>query len=328
MSAATPSPKPFRSSRARGGLWMMLSFIVALPAGAAVELAPGIWVDDDAQRVFLSNPAGLPEAREFSDGRLLWTGEEQAHLLIPVDTQWLALGQAGRHGWGMLLVIDGASGKVQDRIAFDLPEGVSAAVTAEPMRSFDVRAENLGGSVRLHWSYQARPLRGALLVEDNAAVASEGVELQGVVDVQLGGARMVALPRLDVEPQPLGRSPDLPTEQRIAGLGERQFRSSDDAHVLAPHAREDDTFGTVWQWRFASRSEGAIESSIEQPFALAPFLMREGRLLYQAPPMGYAKSTGEWQEHGQRLVMFDLADGRELWSAELLDRVFRGALPP
>lgn len=328
MSAATTSSQPFGLNRLSSRTLLLLGFLIALPAGAAVELAPGVWVDDDAQRVFLSNPAGLPEARESSDGRLLWTGEEQARLLIPVDAQWLALGQAGRHGWGVLLVIDGATGKVQDRIAFDLPEGVSAAVTAEPMRSFDIRAEELGGSVRLHWSYQARPLRGALLVEDNTAVASEGVELQGVVDVQLGGARMVALPRIDIEPQPLGRAPNLPPEQRIAGLGERQFRSSDDAHVLAPHAREDDTFGTVWQWRFASRSEGVLEGSIEQPFALAPFLMREGRLLYQAPPMGYAKSTGEWQEHGQRLVMFDLADGRELWSAELLDRVFRGALPP
>lgn len=327
MSADMNSSHP-PSSRLMHHCTLLLGVMIAVPAGAAIELTSGVWVDDESQRVFLSNPAGLPEARDLDDGRLVWTCEEQARLLSPVDTQWLALGQAGRHGWGMLLLIDSATGKVQDRIAFDLPEGVSAAVAAEPLRSFDIRAEAQGSTVRLHWSYQARPLRGALLVEDRNAVASEGLELQGVVDVQLGGAQVVALPRLDVSPETLGRRPDLSPDERIAELGSRQFRSADDTHVLAPEAREDDTFGTVWQWRLASRSEGAIESTFVQPFALAPFLLRENRLLYQAPPMGYAKSTGEWQEYGQRLVVHDLAEGRELWSASVLDRVFRGALPP
>lgn len=301
--------------------------LTATSAAADIEIAPGVFADGDGKRVYLSNPSGFPESRGLDDGRLLWTGDEPALLLARVEDRWLALGHAGRYGWGMLLMIDAATGKVQDRIAFDLPEVVSAAVSAEPMRRFDARVESVGSNLRLHWSYTARPLRGALLVEDGA-VASEGIELEGVLDVQINGTRTLAVPRLDLSPQPSRASPDLAPSQRIEGLGDRQFRSADDSHVLAAEARSDDTFGTVWRWRLASRSEGLIETTLDQPFALAPFLMLEGRLLFQAPPVSYAKAGGGWEQHGLRLVTHDLAEGRELWSVELLDREFRGVLPP
>lgn len=311
-----------------GLLGLTLALVFMLPATAAdIEIAPGVFADRDGKRVYLSNPSGFPEARDLDDGRLLWTGDEPALLLARVEDRWLALGQAGRYGWGMMLMIDAATGKVQDRIAFDLPESVSAAVGAEPMRRFDARVENSGSNLRLHWRYAARPLRGALLIEDGA-VASEGIELEGVLDVQINGTRTLAVPRLDVTPQPLRASPDLAPSQRIEGLGDRQFRSADDSHILAPESRSDDTFGTVWRWRLASRSEGLLETTLDQPFALAPFLMLEGRLLFQAPPVSYAKASGGWEQHGLRLVMHDLAEGRELWSVELLDREFRGVLPP
>lgn len=327
MSAGIVSPGSFMP---RGHLLVALAVVAVLQprlAIGAVELAPGLWVDQESERVFMSAASGVPEARALDDGRVLWTGEESALLLMPLEERWLALGQAGRQGWGMLLLLDASTGKVQDRIAFDLPEGVSAAVGAEPMRNFDIRAEDVGGTIRLHWSYLARPLRGALLLEEGA-VASEGLELQGVVDVQLGHSQVLAVPRLDVSPAPLRRSPDLPPDQRIAGFGDRQFRAADDAHVQASEAKPDPTFGTVWTWRFASRDRGVLEASLDQPFALAPFLLHGDRLLYQGPPMGYAKPTGEWQHRGLRLVVHDLHEGREVWSVELLDRVFRGALPP
>jgi hypothetical protein len=310
-------------------LGFALALIVMAPASAVdIEIAPGVFADGADKRVYLSNPSGFPEARALEDGRLLWTGDEPALLLARVENGWLALGHSGRYGWGMLLVINADTGKVQDRIAFDLPETVSAAVSAEPMRRFDVRAENLGSDVRLHWSYSAYPLRGALLIEDGSAIASEGIQLEGVVDVQINGSRTLALPRLDISPQPLRASPDLAPSQRMEALGDRQFRSADDNHVLAPEARSDDTFGTVWRWRLASRSEGLLETTLDQPFALAPFLVMDGRLLLQAPPVAYAKASGAWEQHGLRLVMHDLAEARELWSVELLDREFRGVLPP
>jgi hypothetical protein len=314
----------------RSLLGLTLALVVIAPASAGeVEIAPGVFADSADKRVYLSNPSGFPEARALEDGRLLWAGDEPALLLARVENGWLALGHAGRYGWGMLLVINADTGKVQDRIAFDLPESVSAAVGAEPLRRFDVRAENLGSDVRLHWSYAARPLRGALLIEDGSAIASEGIQLEGVVDVRIDGSRTLALPRLDITALPLRASPDLAPSQRIDGLGDRQFRSADDSHVMAVEARSDDTFGTVWRWHLASRSEGLLETTLDQPFALAPFLMlEEGRLLLQAPPMGYTKASGAWEQHGLRLVMHDLAEGRELWSVELLDREFRGVLPP
>jgi hypothetical protein len=285
----------------------------ALAAGAHHELAEGVWVANEADRVYLSNAQGFPEARELEDGRLLWTATEPAVLIWHADARWLALGQSGKRGEGRLLLIDAASGAVQQRIDFALPDAVSAAVSAEPLRRFDVRAERMGDGVRLHWSYVAHPLRGALLASDGGAVASEGVELQGVVDVDLASARPMARARGDA---------------RLAELGERQFRAADDAHAMASESKPDPTFGTVWRWQLASRSEGILDAQLDLPFSYAPFLVSKQRLIYRAPALGYRQPSGAWQHAGLRLVVNGLESGRELWSVEVLDREFRGVLPP
>ena len=295
---------------------------------AAVELGEGVWIQAENDRVYLSNPQGYPEARELKDGRLLWTAQEPALLLAPVGKRWLALGQAGKRGEGRLLVLDALSGAVQQRIDFSLPEGVSAAVNAEPLRRFDVRAEAQGERVSLHWSYIAYPLRGALLAADGGAVASEGLQLQGVMDVDLATANPVVRSVADGAATMAARTPDIPADERVADLGERQFRSADNAHAMAPDSREDAIFGTVWRWQLASRSEGRLDATLDLPFAYAPFLVSDERLIYRAPPVGYLKASGAWQQEGLRLVVHALSDGREAWAAELLDREFRGTLPP
>ncbi|MFN7782356.1 MAG: hypothetical protein ACK5PG_06440 [Lysobacterales bacterium] len=295
---------------------------------AAVELGEGLWVETEEQRAYLSNPQGFPEARDLRGGTLLWTTQEPAFLLAPVGGRWLALGQTGKRGEGRLLVIDAVSGGVQQRIDFALPDGVSAAVNAEPLRRFNVQAETEAERVRLHWNYIEYPLRGALLAADGGAVASEGLHLQGVLEVDLGAASPSVRALSQATPQASVRSPGLAAADQLEGLGARQFRSADDAHAMAPEPREDAIFGSVWRWQFASRSEGVIESTLDLPFAYAPFLLSEARLIYRAPPVGYREPSGAWKQEGLRLVVHSLADGREAWVAELLDREFRGTLPP
>ncbi|MBE5316076.1 MAG: hypothetical protein H4O13_11835 [Xanthomonadales bacterium] len=301
---------------------------LARAQSASVELGEGLWVQSEDQRVYLSNPQGFPEARDLKDGRVLWTSPEPALLLAPVDKRWLALGQAGKRGEGRLLVIDALSGAVQKRIDFNLPEGVSAAVSAEPLRRFDVRAEARGERVRLHWSYIAYPFRGALLTTDGGAVASEGLELQGVLDVDISAANPAVQSVPEAASMASLRTPDLAADEQLADLGARQFRSADDTHAMAAEARPDATFGTAWRWQLASRREGLLDVTLDLPFAYAPFLVNGDLLIYRAPSLGYLRSTGAWQQEGLRVVVHALTDGREAWAAELLDREFRGTLPP
>ncbi len=322
---------------ANRGIFRLLLLILACTLGApmqasaepaAIELGEGLWVEAEQQRAYLSNPQGFPEARDLKDGRLLWTAPEPAFLLAQVGKRWLALGQAGKRGEGRLLVIDAGSGGILQRIDFTLPDGVSAAVNAEPLRRFDVRADAEGGRVRLHWNYIAYPLRGALLAADGGAVASEGMQLQGVLEVDLAAASPVVRNLPDAALQTSLRSPALATAEQVEGLGARQFRSADDAHAMGAEAREDAVFGTVWRWQFASRSEGLLESSLDLPFAYAPFVLSDARLIYRAPPLGYREPSGAWRQEGMRLVVHSLTDGREAWATELLDRDFKGTLPP
>ena len=294
---------------------------------AAVELSPGVLVEADSKRVYLSAVDGHMEARALSDGAVQWRSSERGLVLAEAGDQLLALGQAGRFGWGMLLLVDRDSGDVLDRIAFDLPETVSAAVMAEPMRRFDVRTEPTGTGLRLHWSYEAHPLRGALMLEEGA-VASDTVQLAGVLDLELANAAAFVQPRPEMRADSQRASPQLSAEERIEGLEGRQFRAADNRHVLVSAAVEHPVYGFSWRWQLYARNGVRAAAEFERPFALAPFVLVEDTLLLQSPPVESADTAGGWSGHGLRLSAIELGTGKELWGVELLDRNFSGPLPP
>jgi hypothetical protein len=294
---------------------------------AAVELSPGVLVEADSKRVYLSAADGHMEARALSDGAVEWRSSERGLLIAEAGDRLLALGQAGRFGWGMLLLVDRNSGEVLDRIAFDLPETVSAAVMAEPMRRFDVRAEPTGTGMRLHWSYEAHPLRGALMLEEGA-VASDTVQLSGVIDLELATAAAFVQPRPELQADSQRASPQLSAEERIQSIEGRQFRAADNRHVLVSAAVEDPVYGFSWRWQLYARNGVRAAAEFERPFALAPFVLVEDTLLLQSPPVDSVDAAGAWSGHGLRLSAVELGTGKELWGVELLDRNFSGPLPP
>lgn len=300
------------------------------PASAAssLNLAPGVVVSADLTRAFVSASDGRVQAIELDGGRIAWTSMERASPLALVDGRLLALGSVEQSGLGMVLLLDPASGDARDRIAFDLPETVSADLFPQPSRSFAATLSETGGGLRLHWRYRGRPLRGALIATDAEGEPDVGqaTELEGAVDLLLGGSRAYAVPLRDVVDYPPTAAPDLAASEQLPGIVGRQFRAADSQHVLASQGEE--VAGGLNRWTVYARTGGTALGSLQSAYAYAPFVVAAGQLVYLAAPQQSLDADGRLTELPMRLVGHDLGDGRERWSVAVLDPQFRGPFPP
>jgi len=311
-------------------LWMTTALLTiaafgsAHAASAGQPLSPGVLVDSNTDVVYVVDKAGRMQAVNLSNGSIAWTSDERAYPLLVFNGSVLALGVVEQFGYGMVLLLDPRSGAIVDRIAFDLPEAVAASFTPSPERQFTVNAVGSAGNVRLHWRFQARPLRGALL----EGAENEEIDLAGAVDIVSAGKRGYALPVRKAVAPPAALSPELLRAQKLAKVSGRQFRGADDAYVLATQALEHSSFGSINEWSFYDRRSGKLLGKLQSQYAFVPFLIQGKQLLYRAPAEGFADPSGQWVDKGVRLVGYDFERSRELWSVEMMDPEYRGAMPP
>lgn len=305
-------------------LLLALALLTAGHAAATEPLAPGVLLDTGIGRAYVADVDGRTQAITLTEGRALWASTEVSLPLIERDGTLYALGQPGLSGVGTVLLIDAATGVVRDRVAFDLPEHVEAAVLPTPKGHFTVRIAEQDGALRLYWQHVAQPLRGAY----EAGVSDQRVDV-GVVDLRTGGDRVVAVPVTGIDEAPVAPSVDVTADRQLAGLRGRQFRGLDDAAVLASEPVEDARFGLAWRWTFQARTAARPAGSLVMPQSTAPFaLVDEERVLFRAEAHGLRTADGREQYEPVRLVLWDLAQNRELWRLPVLDPVYRGTLPP
>lgn len=316
-------------SAPRGALFAAVCAVAMISSATAgsLSLTPGIVVAPELTRAYAATPDGHVQAIELDGGRVDWISRERGLPLALVDGRLVALGSVEQFGLGMLLLIDPATGDARDRIAFDLPEEVSADLLPKPSRTFSATVVESGSGVRLYWSYRGRPLRGALLTRaDGEPESNEGQTLEGAVDLVLGGSRAYAVTVSESVSYPLPVAPDLAAGEQLPGIEGRQFRAVDGAHVLATQAQE--IAGSQHHWTVYARSGGAALGSLSSVYAYAPFVVSGTQLVYRAAPSQQVSAADRQTELRTRLVGFDLRDERERWSVPVLDFFFRGPYPP
>jgi len=126
---------------------------------AASRLAPGVLVDADAGRAFVTDPAGFAQAISLADGRSAWISREPAVPLLESGGRLFALGRIEARGVGLLLLLDPATGEVLDRVAFDVPEHVAASLVPRPKVRFGIaNASSAGSTTRPRWPPRRWPI--------------------------------------------------------------------------------------------------------------------------------------------------------------------------
>jgi hypothetical protein len=298
-------------------------------APASSTAAAGIVVDDQLAVAFVADAEGMARAVVLADGRSNWVSGERAFPLALSQGKLVALASLDQFGMGMLLLLDPASGAPIDRIAFDLPETVSADTMPQPQRQFEIVAAPNANGVRLHWQYQSRPLRGAVIADPLTGEPSSSTTFDaGVIDLALDGTRALAIPVAGTLAAPPRYQPDVAPAQRLPGLRGVQFRAADDRHVLESLDVDDPLLGPAHRWIIHARDRSERLGSLVSAFSQAPFLVQGSTLVYRTGAVGQRTADGAWTEQPTRLVGYDLEHEIELWSVPVLELKFRGAMPP
>ena len=293
-------------------------------------MRPGVVVDPARSLLYAMGADGVAAYDTGSNaaGKALWQSEAAERPIGLFGPYLIALTEPAGFGTAEIVMLDIRSGEVASEISATLPEGTGGWVVDRPHQTFQadttVITTGVGGELLLSWVFSGRPLRGMPV-----AAGEESQERQ-----QLGGAF-----RLDpatgtaqaidatAAPRSEARRFDLSAEERLSGVEGRQFRSGNDQHVLASEKADNDPWN-VYRWTVLNRGEGNVVGQVDRPVSTARFFVDGETLIHESSPFRRKTASGEFETQGLRLVAVDLDNGRELWSLNLRDTVFRGVLPP
>jgi hypothetical protein len=302
-----------------------------LAAAEWVDLAPGIVGRADRAEFFAAGPDGRVMRVVTRNGAVAAFGGERGYPLAVTDDKLLLLGLPGQHGEARLILLDAESGAVITRLTVVLPPEVSALPLPAPKSTFRARASGDSAALRVDWTFEKHPLRGAVVHDaegQGSQMEHESVVRSGAFVLGLGEASMTArFVRADEPAQPVPGI-DLGAAERLAGIDGPQFRAADDASVLISSATPDAALGTVYRWELHDRGNGERLGELTVPYSQAPFVVSDEVVVYRIDPVMRLRSDGSREEHGARLIAFDLVEGRERWSIPVAEREWFGPLPP
>jgi outer membrane protein assembly factor BamB len=318
---------PFGIHRMRTLFVLAASALMAMAATAAesaVVMARGIVVDGEAGVAYIADGGGHTRAITLTTGAPRWRSDAVGLPLALANGRLLVLAGHIKDQRDRIVLLDPEDGAARGAIELDLPDGVRAVVTALPNRRFDVALTPTAQGLRLHWQYRDRALRGDLPDAD----ATPAANLQsGAIDLDLGAARAANVAREHVPAFPRSM-PNLQVSERVGNITLPQFRAADNVHVLASEPVADAQFGTAYRWNIHTRSDGARLGTVQSPHATAAFMVHEGTLIARVDPYAERRASGDLHYRNSRIAAFDLGNGQELWSHDVVEERFHGLMPP
>jgi hypothetical protein len=274
--------------------------------------------------IYTASPDGHLQAHQQNTGEPVWRSNVIAvPIALAADTV-IALGAASAPGKGQLLAFDALDGTLLQTLALDYPESVYAHPVPTPERHFTAHANNRSGMLTLFWHYEQHTMfkqQSDSTRQVHRAQSTPMVE-SGAFQLSFDSKRTFAAASSTREP-PAPVAWELPS----AKLGGRQFRAADDAHVLASTLKSDTQPAPSYQWSVRSANGAEPTRGLQLPFSFAPFVVRGERLLTHLPM--YALRTGsDYRFFPERLAVYDLSSQRELYSIEVMNQRYVGAMPP
>ena len=150
--------------------------------GESFELAPGAVVLGDT--VFLTAADGSLAAHDASTGALRWASPDARRPLAGHGARLLA--QAPADEGLRLVILDAATGRRVGATDIALPAPVTAPLDETGDTRFLIRAEQAGADVRIAWTWEYRPMRGAFVEEQPDGGLRQ---VRGAVRVDLAAGR-------------------------------------------------------------------------------------------------------------------------------------------
>lgn len=306
---------------------------------SGVTMSQGVIVDVGAQVAYVMSPDAAIVAVDVAAGREIWRsmGAEKPLAL----REGILVGQVAPRGVPNELTVatldPQRGGALIARETASLPSDVTATIDDKVDGSFTVVASE--DARVLIWESAHRIPQGVLPPDpDNGLVDGlpPTLEAPGTPETRAGAFR------LDVQPDAVSLSsvdevpPEVPDLRRmavavgpppVAGVPEPWFLSSNGQHVMHPERVANDPTWDKYLWTIYETESGTSVGSFRTFASAAPFLVVEGRLVYQTPP--FTRRDGEDViAEPPMLRGVDLDNGSEVWAQPIRDTEYRGPFPP
>lgn len=309
---------------------LFLCFALAAQVRAAPfhTIAPGIVLDEARGCLYLMDRVGRLKALALPAGTVLWRSADPALPLGLSGGTLIALD--GRKGAGgmRLLALDPEDGALRGEGELPMPMDVRVRARPGLADRFEVVADPAEGGLRLRWHYQRLPMRGAPAVADGDVAASSAHVRAGAIALSWDGAALALGTVETLPPDSAAFSARLLSgEGRIRDAGGLQRSSADGETVLVSEVTTLPHYGPAFRWR-VFRRDGTPLGELTSHYGSAPFLVRDGLLLFRRDPLLLVEGDDRIIEQGSRLIAWDLAAGRERFSIDVAEQRYFGPAPP
>lgn len=313
----------------------LCTFAAAVQASGeprAASLREGVVVDSTRGIAYVTHPQGGVQAVDLAQGTLLWRSTEGERPLSLVDNLLIAQARPGEEGELRVVALDVQKlGALSAEADLAMPANVRAEVHDTLRQAFRVTAAPSAEGVVISWESQVYPslpgrgerereTAGEEREEKKAGRVQEQV-LAGMALFNPGAGRLLSMKAAGRSVQPVFAS-----SLSAPGSREARFSSVDGRHELASVRTGDAASATPYRWTISDRATGTVLGSFPAEVSMSPFVVVGNRLIHVAQP-GLLAAGGKLVDQPLRLRAVDLATGHELWTREIFDTEFRGAMP-
>jgi hypothetical protein len=311
----------------------LLCFVLtplAAPAQERIALREGIVVDPTQPVAYVMTPERGIAAVDLTTGAKLWTSAAAAKPLALVGNRLVS--QVEPHAATNQLEIVALN--VRERGAATapkttaLPASVRVAVGETLAGTFTSTGRPEGGNVLVAWTWLPEATQAMREEADREPDGAKRIRaaspVTGAVRVNPKTGAMTRVAEASRIP-PASSTWLLPTEKRLAAADAKgtQYESADGRHVLVSERVADDRTWDKYRWTVYERATGRKLGETRSPWSFAPFVVRDSILVFDTTPF-----TRGQEEQPAKLRGVSLDTGREAWSVEVREVVYRGPLPP
>ncbi|HET7437468.1 MAG TPA: hypothetical protein VFN10_22380 [Thermoanaerobaculia bacterium] len=313
----------------------ILCFALCSAANAQQRLREGLIIDGARNTAYVMTPNGGIAAVNLLTGNVQWKSETAAKPLGLVGTRLVSQVEpktAAEVNMLTIAVLDVQQrGAMITRKAMKLPANVRAAVAGAMNGRFSAVATGSGSNAVITWTYTPIPqLRGMpelpeeTLEREQAAAAPKAASkpMSGSMRMNLRSGAMSVMRNAEAARAIATPTWVIPASQ-IDASPATQYESADGRHILTSERVADDPEWNRYQWTITDRATGQRVGQFRNHISFSPFVVRDSIIAYETTPYMH-----EGDEQPAKLRGVDLRTGREVWSVEVRELVYRGPTPP
>ena len=299
-------------------LGLVIFAVPVLSAESPFVLQEGVVIDPIGQKVFLMTPDGGIEARNISDGAVIWQSKLAAKPVGFFDGRLYAQTE-GENRSNSVELVSFSLTEASRSENFRLPLGQErwVGISHGMGERLDVRVGTDNDRPAVWWTSSVKIPTGA-----NIAAPRESFrQASFVLDLQTGDVK-----EENLTPPPENKLTAVPAESRIDQQPGQQFLSNDGRHVLVSRRINDNAHPERYAWDLY-KVNGSKVGTHRDRFSSANFFINGSVLIYISRPYSL-KVEGRLTPFKNVVRAIDLNETSLLWESTLREISYKGPLPP